>query len=435
MLDSTLKKLLLFGWLLAGNCVIAQQSNLYFVKLNNWAKDEQFNKLQLVMPFYEVIADTIESNDFENMRTPQKIAIQKPNGYVSYAYGFLFFNGANDARNPGQVPALMVNYKDRNPQLFVDYNANYDFTDDGKAIQLPLVYNKTDSLVVTICRSEKPEACNAVKLERMNFANQYAYKNLLNEYYDLYYKNRKFIGIDYCFREQRYHVRDGIVKTSTDSFRLALIDANYNGIFNEVGIDKIATANLNDSIIESRDEMRSMVIPANRDEWVIEKNGIPYQLVQLDEAGMHVTLRELPEFTNQNRLPVGKKVPSFTCIDWKGTKHKLKKFRKKQVYIYYTGTYTKNFEQDTLMLRKLSADFQNQLQVIGFLDVNRSYELTVFGTYSNLNWIAAYKNKYITRDLKLRGIPSSMWLGKRRKLKAYNLTPAQLYELLSKGVL
>lgn len=427
-----MNKMLFALLLLVGKYTLAQQTNLYFVKLSSWAKDEQFNKLQLIMPFYEVLADTVESNDFENMRTPQKIAIRKPAGFVSYAYAYFFFNGANHPNNPGQVPVLMVNYKERNPQLFIDYNVNYDFTDDGNPIRLPMVYNKSDSLVVTICRTDKPTACNAVKLERMNFINQYAYKNLLNEYYDLYYKERKFIGIDYCFREQRYHAREGIVKTATDSFRVALIDVNYNGIFNEPGIDKIATANLTDSIIESKDEMRSMLIPENREDWVVEKNGIPYQFVQLDEAGDHITLRELPEFTNQNRLPLGKKVPSFMCIDWKGTKHKLKKFRKKQVYIYYTGTYTKNFEQDTMLLRKLSTDFQNELQVIGFLDVNRSYELSVFGTYSNLNWIAAYKNKYITRDLKLRGIPSSMWLGKRRKLKAYNLTPAQLYELMSK---
>jgi hypothetical protein len=70
------------------------------------------------------------------------------------------------------------------------------------------------------------------------------------------------------------------------------------------------------------------------------------------------------------------------------------------------------------------------VKVIGFIDVNKSYELKIFGTYSDLNWIAAYKNKYITQKLRVRGIPSSLWLGKRRKVKQYNLTPQQFLDTL-----
>jgi hypothetical protein len=80
----------------------------------------------------------------------------------------------------------------------------------------------------------------------------------------------------------------------------------------------------------------------------------------------------------------------------------------------------------------IAEEFKDCVKVIGFIDVNKSYELKIFGGYSYLNWIAAYKNKYVTRDLQIRGIPSGLWLGKRRKVKAYNMTPQLLLEELRK---
>lgn len=410
--------------------VQAQSDELIYVKLDDWAKDERFDKLQIITPFFILENDTIETLDFENMRTPQKIRVIKPQGYQSYAYGFLFFRGIPNKQNDGYVNILMVNISDRVPQLFVDYNNNYDFTDDGAAINIPTPFNRKQSVTIELARADNPKASIAIRLSRMDFSNKYSYKTLMNEYYEIYYKDRKFAGIEYCFREQRLNARQGIVKLADDSFRIALLDENSNGWYNEQEADKILTANYVDTVFESKDVLRSMVIPKNRDEWRIEKNGKVFELISIDPAGQYLTLHEVKDSLNLNRLPIGKKAPNIVYIDWQGNKLKLRKLKRYNVFIYYTGPNAKNFSADTAALRTIATEFGNQVKVVGFIDVNKSYELKIFGGYSNLNWTAAYKNKYVAQELKIRGIPSSLWLGKRRRVKQYNLTPQQFLEEL-----
>jgi hypothetical protein len=411
--------------------VLGQSDDLIYVKLDQWAKDERFDKLQLVTPFFMVQHDTIETLDFENMRTSSKVTIRKPEGFNSYAYGFLFFRGIPNKQNDGYVNLLMVNLSDRVPKLLVDRNNNYDFTDDGPAINIPMPFNRKEAVIIELARADNPKAANAIRLSRMDFSTKSSYKNLLNEYYEIYYKNRMFAGIEYCFREQRYNTRQGIVALADDTFRIALQDENSNGFYDEPESDKILTANFVDTIFESKDELRSMLIPKNKSEWRFEKNGKVFEIVSIDPAGHSLTLREVKDL-NASRLPIGKKAPNIVYYDWHGTKHKLKKLRRSNVYIYYTGPHAKNFSSDTATLRTISTEFGTCVKVIGFIDVNKSYELKIFGEYSNLNWTAAYKNKYVTHQLVIKGIPSSLWLGKRRKVKQYNLTPQQFLQELRK---
>jgi hypothetical protein len=426
----TKKSTLLILFSLYGLLAMAQSEELIYVKLDSWAKNEKFDKTQIVNPFYLVQNDTIETMDFENMREPKKMHIVKPDGFKSYAYGYLFFRGIPNAQNDGFVNLLMVDLAERVPKLFVDRNNNYNFTDDGPAINIPMPFNRKEAVTIELARTDDPKAAIAIKLSRMDFSNKYSYKNLLNEYYEIYYKNRKFAGIEYCFREQRLNAREGIVRLKDDSFRIALQDENSNGLYNEVEIDKVITANYPDTVFDSKDELRSMFISKTRADWQFEKNGKLFEIVQMDPAGHYLTLREIQDSLSANRLAVGKKAPNFTYIDWHGNTLKLKKLRKYNVYIYYTGPNAKNFSIDTAILRIIANEFNDCVKVIGFIDVNKSYELKIFGSYSNLNWTAAYKSKYVTQDLKIRGIPSSLWLGKRRKVKQYNLTPQQFLEEL-----
>lgn len=411
----------------------SQSNDLIYVKLDSWGKDQKFDKLQLITAFYYVQNDSIKSNDFENMREAQLWHIVKPKGYKNYAYGYLSFNSDLAQNTQGTVPLLMVNIAERDPKLFIDKNCNKDFTDDDAPLPLPYAFNTKDTLLVKLCRGDNPNACKAIQLSRMDYSNtKYAYKNLLNEYYEIYAQDRKFVGIDYCLREQHYTIKQGIIRTANDSFRIALFDGNNNGKYTDPETDRYITANLNDSSFEAMDEMRSSAFTKDAMQWIFEKNGDAFEIVHADEAGSYMTVKTTKAIDTLDRLPKGKKVPNFSYIDWQGKTGKLRKLRKYQVYIYYIGPYAKNFTADTAILRTIADKYQDKVRVIGFIDVNKSYELNIFGTYSYLNWTAAYKNKYTNQLLKLKGIPSSVWLGKRRKLKQYNITPAQLLEALQK---
>lgn len=420
--------LLFFCW---GN-VYAQQG-LVHVALTDFVKDERFDKMINPIAFYETKGDTILATDPEDIRPPQTILISRPEGFLNYAYGFVYFKGSPDKLNPGMMALLLVDYTEKQPRLFADHNGNYDFTDDGDALLLPGPWRFKDSAVLALRRSDRPDAGINILLTRINFMNKYAYRDMLEEYYETSAGMRKFIGIENCFREQRYVTRSGVFANEGDTFRMALCDINGNGLYHDKDTDRLIIAGMQDSVFDTRDELHAFTLSDKKPDQYVERNGIQYEILRIDPAGRYINLRKSESSQQFDKIPAGKKVPRFSFYDWDGKKYKINRFRKKEVFIYYTGLYNKNFKQDTLLLREISHRFGDRIQIIVFLDVKKSYELKIFGTYSNLNWIAAFKDKYAIQAIKLRGLPSGLWLGKKRKVKAYNITPQQLLEYLNQS--
>jgi hypothetical protein len=425
-----MRYILLF-WLFATTFCLHAQTDLYRVELPNITSELRETKMQNPIAFFEVEGDTILSYDFENMKKPTVVRVKLPRAHQTYAYGFTYFNGVANMHSPGMMNLLLCDYKSNKPIMYVDRNNNSDFTDDGPGVEVPRAYNLKDTVDFTLSRVDNPNAFIGIRLSRIGFHNKVSYRDMLNEYYRTFYPNRKFIGIEYCLREQRQQLRWGMVYSPADTFKIALLDANSNGLYNEPGIDKVITANTIDSFFDASNELQAYTIAEKKDDLFFDKNGITYHILSIDAAGMHMNIRIASDLKITGIEP-GKKAPNIRFYDHNGKQFRLKKFKKKQVYIYLTSPGSKNFEQDTIELRQLMNKHGHMLQVVGFIDVVKSYELRIFGTYSNLNWIAAFKDKYIIRDLQLKGIPCSIWLERKRKVKQYNITPQQLLNELDK---
>lgn len=405
------------------------QSNLAFIKLDTWAKNSKDESQQNPLAFFEVSGDTILTYDFENLSDAKPVVIKKPAGYATYSYGYLYYSGVPNPKNPGLMNLLLCDYKNKTPKLYIDKNANYNFTDDGEPLLMTAPYNIRDSIFFLLPCASHENGGIAIQLNRFTLHNKTEYRNMMNEYYQSFYGNRKFIGIDYCFRETRKCTRAGIARFANDSFRVALYDGNSNGLYTDAETDMLLIADLADSAFDSRNEMNAYQIPEKKEELFFHKNGIQYSVVQTDVAGTYLTLAS-KEQKNETGLAPGTKVPNLRFIDWQGKKHSLRKYRKRQVYFYFTGPQAKSFSSDTIFMRKIMDEFDKKVVVVAMIDFDKSYELKIFGMYSNLNWIAAFKDRYNLRDLKLRGIPASVLLAPKRKVKQYGLTPEELYHLL-----
>jgi len=395
------------------------QNEVITVPMNELGRDDRFEKVMITMPVFLTMTDSILSMDFENLKPAKQIKIIRPFGYNSYGYGFAFFTGNTNSQNPGFTNLLFAGIYDVNPHLFVDRNNNYDFTDDGEGYLLPR--KKNDSLLVNLYRNDDTLAGIFIKLKLLNFGTQTAYKKLMNEYYQYFYKDRTLAGIEHCFREQRYIIKCGMVKFNEDSFRLALYDGNSDGFYNEPDSDRVITANIDDTIFDSKDELRSFSITKKK--MFVEYHGEQFEILEIDKAGRFIKLKPLSENLLLGKTKIGNKIPKLKFTTWNGEKKKIKKLRKYDVFLYFTGANVKSFSADTTSLRKIADAYPDKLKVIAFIDVNKSYELKIFGTYSNLNYIAAYKEREIIQKLAIKGLPASIWLGKRRKVIHYNLKP------------
>jgi hypothetical protein len=402
---------------------LGQTDSILDIPLNDYVKDDRFDKYQLTLALFLTEGDTIYSMDFEGTRPAKPITIKKPSGYQVYAYGNVFFSGTSNAYNPGYVSVLVCNPYHKHPHLFLDYNQNFDFTDDPR---FTMPYFDEPGVEIELANGAVNSGRIKIILTRNKlFGQKYDFKKQLDEYYEMAYKGRKFVGLEYTYREQRYITRAGLVKLGKESFKVALMDANANGIYNDQEVDKILFANVHDTVFDATNPLNYVVFEKVGKQTYFEKNDKLYQVIEADVAGKYIRFKESKDEVDFNKIKIGKKVPKVKFTLVKGQNLKLTKLRRKEVYLYFGSKNSKNFRSDTLILRQIAALDTNNLKVICILYVNKSYELRIYNSDAEPNYILAYGTKELSKKLGINSVPQSLYLGKRRKVKKYGLNPPE----------
>lgn len=389
------------------------------LELNRYAKDERFDKFQITLALFELKKDSILSMNFEDLKPAIPIHIQKPTGYRTYAYGFIFFNGSSNPVNNGYVTVLVCNPYHKNPVLIVDQNQNFNFTDDT-TYQLP--YFEEPALFFNLKNHKYPDAQIRIKLSRQVLTGRHDFKQFMNEYYAQTYKDRNFIGVEFTYREQRYITKSGFYKSAEDSFQLGLYDANSDGFYNSPNIDKVLINDFEDSIFDATNPLKFEMI-TSKNSLFFEKNGIVYELNAIDSFGNSVEIHPLKNAEGNGKIAKGKKAPNLSFHLPSGERLKLKKFKKREVYLYFSQLNAKNFQTDTFVLRQLANLDSNHLKVICVLYCKNSYELKIFQDFVKPNYTLVYGTKNLSKKLGIKSIPQSLYLGKRRRVKFYGKKP------------
>lgn len=405
------------------------QNDVITVNLDTWGKDDRFHKYENTLALFKVQGDTIKSLDFEDLRPSVNIIIKKPTGYKNYAYGFLFFTGSNNYKNQGYVTVLVGDYNTVNPTMWVDVNQNFDFTDDEKIV-MPYYYQK--GIEITLPNAQNNAGGNKVLLTRTMLFGKLDLRKYKDEYYQYYYKDRTFVGLDFTYREQRYLAKTGIVKLNDDSFRIALHDGNSNGRFNDKDTDRVIVINYNDSIYDTTNDLFASKLSGNVKNNYFEKNGKIFEIVEADASGTFIKIKPSNSDMLFGKIAEGKKIPKVSITTHRGEKKNLKKLRKHQVFMYFTSLTSKNFEKDTATLRKIAAIDSCHIRVILFLYTNKSYTVRIYGSQSKANYTVALGHKILNKKLGIRGLPQTLLVGKRRKVTKYGITPEEYLNQLSR---
>jgi hypothetical protein len=403
------------------------QDNIITIPLDNWGKDDRFHKYENTLALFKVQGDTIKSLDFEDLRPSVDIIIKKPQGFKNYAYGFLFFAGSVNYKNNGFVTVLIGDYNTTNPTLFVDNNQNFDFTDDEK---LTLPYYNQKGLEFDLQNDLFKNGKNRILLTRTVLFGKLDLRKYKDEYYQYYYKDRTFVGLDFTYREQRYLAKSGIVKLNDDSFRIALHDGNSNGKFNDNDTDRVIVINYNDSIFDTTNDLFANKLSKDKKNNYFEKNGKIFEIVEVDTEGSFIKIKQSNSDLLFGKIAVGKKIPKVVITTHKGEKKNLKKLKKHQVFMYFTSLTSKNFEKDTAILRQIASIDTCNIRVILFLYTNKSYTVRIYANQSKANYTVALGHKILNKKLGIRGLPQTLLIGKRRKVIKYGITPDEYLNML-----
>jgi len=394
-------------------------------------EDDKNKKSHAIVPVYKYVSTSIESFDmFGVNKKPEKrerLTIkQLPNmpNSVDTAYTYIYFSGANSDVNQGYLLTLIGNYRrsSRTVYFYIDRNNNFDFTDDGPADSLP--YGKM-SLEVSLKNLTNNEASHRIRLSRIRYGKNLAYKSLLTDHFKKNSGDKIFTNINYCYREQRLNTLAGEYVSETDSFRVAIKDMNVNGLFNESCKDRFYIGGLHEQIMT--EDM--LEIQPNFENTVFEWNRKQYKLVNIDPSGQYIDIEQVESPELQKKLKIGKSVGDFSFVNILNNREELKAYKKQEVYLYFWSLGTLDTTQ-AKYLKLLATEFEEDIQVIALNHGNHPRKVRAYEFYNDIVWKIGYSSVAIGRQFFIESVPTGYYLGKKCKLKQEHWSPEQMYNHL-----
>ncbi|MHB1277160.1 MAG: TlpA family protein disulfide reductase [Bacteroidia bacterium] len=426
-------KRVLLNFCLMGTTLSLGAQDLVTLKLNEGGKDRYFETSKLIAPVFQLSNDSIESYQGFGVSNDKplerfKVVLPEFGQILDTGYTFLFSEVTDNSMN-GYTAVLVANYGRRHlpAVIYVDHNNNFNFTDDGEpdTFQMSQAY-----LDVDLNHPQIPDRKVTFRLSRFDFMKDFAFKRMADELIKENCGTKHFVGTVFSFREQRFNIRYSNCVVGTDSFQVALQDLNYNGLYNEPGIDRIL---LNDYGTETQSTDYSFPIEAIDGSTYFERGFKSYRIQLLDEYGRSLQFKYDPNTQAKRQLKEGKKVPRIKFTDSDGKEHKLRWYRKKPVYIYFWNRDAEGFEEDTAALSMIQEKFCPMIKIIALNYGDNPKTLNSYVRVNGVHYLSGTATKAIIKKYQLEAIPYGFLLKKRLRLHKKGVRPAELLQMLENG--
>ncbi|HYG15710.1 MAG TPA: hypothetical protein VEC12_08160 [Bacteroidia bacterium] len=421
--------------LVAAGLFTARAQAVQQVFFDETAYDERYHKSKLVVPLFRYVSSEIEEYEqfgIENKKGPDKFTLKKlpdMTGCSDTAYGFIYYSGSPSTINRGYITILVGNYRrgTKPAIIYTDANNNLDFTDDGIPDTIDLFTHTKD---IKIKNPAAEGAFYIVRLSRYTMAKDLKYQDMLDDYYRKNQGSKEFVGSYYSFKENRVNMKGATYKGETDTFRIALYDGNYDGLYTNAEFDRVMLAKAGDSIFlddfrfNFQDDLKNAEF-----EW----NYKVYRITEIDPSGRFIKFYWDKNAVSKRAVQVGKKLPKFEFYleDSKTTK-KIRKYRKKGLYVYFYNLDSPTFEQDTAILHRIQTRFGNCINVLTLNYGDYYKTVSILKTRDKVPYITGLSTRKINRLFTIEKLPAGFLCRKKLRVSHINITPAQVLELLEK---
>ncbi|MDX5430871.1 MAG: hypothetical protein LPK49_07495 [Bacteroidota bacterium] len=403
--------------------------------IESFGIDKYFATGKLIAPVYRLKGDSIESYlgfgiDSKEPLPKYPCKVPKFDQVMDTGYTFLYSKVSQNAVK-GYTAVLVANYGRRHlpAVLYVDHNNNFDFTDDGEP---DTFYLQMKYLDIAIENPENPVQKVVFRLSRFDFTKDLAFKRMAVVLFQLHSGTKQFVGTSFSFREQRFNIRKVDCVVQGDSFQVAVQDVNYNGIYNEPGIDRILLNAFGDEVL-STDHV--FAIEKKNAASYFERNFKSYRVVSIDSFGRSITFAPDPEKKARRQLLEGKKAPNLKFTDARGNKHKLRWYRRKPVYVYFWNRESPEFEEDTAALRMIQEKFCPMLKIIALNYGDNPKMLPSYVEVNGVHYVCGVATKSMIQQYQLEEIPYGFLLKRRNKLYKKGLRPTEILQMLEDGTI
>jgi hypothetical protein len=404
------------------------------VLLDQYVEDEKSKKLQSLIAVYRYKGQPFEdpiNNGVETKNEFGRFYAKLPDmkGVRDTSYAYIYFGALGERKELSGYVLAIIGHNTRQVNqpstlIWLDRNYNLDLSDDGAPDTFSNNITQKD---LTFINPQVKNATYTINISRFAFTFNARYIGMLDDYYRENSGTKKFAGALYSFREQRINTIGGDYK-GTDSFRIAIKDANCNGLYNDAGIDFILVGDYRTPI------MPDVAIPieAKAGKTYFERNGRRYNVLEIDRVGAFITLQPDEHAKVRNALVPGKKIRKFRfqTTDKEKKTVSIRKFRKKPTYIYVWRFDQPGFDADTTALRIIARDFADKINLVTLNYGETPKELKSFKKRNSINWTIGQSTMKINEKLFIEKYPMGVLTKKRLKVKQVSISPSELLILL-----
>jgi peroxiredoxin len=331
------------------------------------------------------------------------------------ALAFSYFTGWKDSKTPKSSLFLIGNYSSYKPIVYVDYNQNLDFSDDGQ----PLAFSKDSTVIVYLKNSEYPTALFPVK---------FFYPKLNPE---LKKEVETFIGgsgpdaigntltsVDYWLADKRMNYKVADTWINDEKMKIALYDSNCNGLYNDKGEDRIIISDYRADFISGELSKGAVVYT---DKAQIEIGEYIYEIEEIEYSGKYLKLKKSKK-SYKRPIEVGDELSHFKLTLLSGETKSIKQLQEQDKYLLidFWGTWCKGCTQQLPSLKEFAETNKDKLQIIGLSARDTKEQIERYISKHKVQWTIGYADDEIIKKLRIDGFPTYMLLDKNGELLLMN---------------
>ena len=367
----------------------------------------------------------------------KKLTVDLPNNISNEdkAFGFIQFKGNFKSPLPDEVLIFLDDYKGYQGKLYVDKNFNLDLTDDGDP------YFFSDSMDVSrivLRHSEYPKAKYVVDLQYIQYKNSQQKKMVAGLKADNFphLKGNKLIHYHFWLKETRnkYLVYKEVI--GSDSVTFALVDENINGLFNEVGIDRILVAENSSELPQDRPGKNNYIIG---DATPLSINDKYYKLEEISQDGrfIELSITSVDDYTvsHKGKLIEGDMIPDFQFDLFEGEQTTIHNSlaEDKLTLIDFWATWCKGCVLQTEHLQKIDSLYGNKIQILGLnVDQNLS-KAKEYVEEKNIHWLLGIANQEMVESLAVDGYPFYILVNQDKTIHSLGIRLGEVENIISKN--
>ena len=432
-------------------------SKLVVTALNQRGSDNEINHLIDVLPLFSLTNDSIIqpvdlSADYTGMPlVAWKVMVSKDSltHGIKHAYGFVPHH-----HGIGLLPThtlILVdnpmNMRYRATRIWVDLNHNFDLSDDGPAqwyfpmkLSLPKLNEGDRVFSQSLILLDTMQNGMAVGFNQFMPGELRSVQKMYDDAIALVCGRREYLGCNVSFRQHRKAVWFGGEKANNsiqnDTLYWAVKDVNLNGLYNDIGIDKVIVGN-------NRGEFSSSNAWDYRPGLIVDWLG-QAQLIENVNQGKDgiwaISYRKVKNvgIKGSRSLLIGEKLPKFKfcLIEGKYQPGKLKEnpvhrrsiqnFKGKYTYVVVWNADNPNYINDSAELHDLSRNLPDSIQIVCLNHGGGGRYVYQYNKRYETQFIQGFCSSEVAEKLKLQTMPQYFLIDPKQRLMSINQRPNTL---------